>query len=333
VPPAQRPNARSGRAARGGREGAERRRRPSSRPATKKKPMPAPPTTDACEQTEQAPTPAGDRARRRGARARGGADAGHAHGSQGRLERAGVGRRAIRARPTACCAAEGGKATTRSCSRCGAAARRSTACASVTMRRSKRHTGVTRLRREPRCAGGVRRLRLRAGWSPALRASLIPRAVARGQPRPGLSRDLGRHETPVSPLEDGARRARLSPRKRRRRDKWGATAFSAPSRRRFFTSRGTSISLAEQGKAPRTFTAADPLEGLRTLLAGYRAVPVSGLPRFSSARSGMSPTTPCASSSACPRGCRSARASGALLHRSGERAGLRTTSRNRSRWS
>ncbi len=63
-------------------------------------------------------------------------------------------------------------------------------------------------------------------------------------------------------------------------DKWGRYSFLGSEPAAVFTSHGTTVSLAEEGKPPRTFTAADPLDALRTLLAGYRAVPVAGLPRF-----------------------------------------------------
>ncbi|MCC6765018.1 MAG: anthranilate synthase component I [Deltaproteobacteria bacterium] len=63
-------------------------------------------------------------------------------------------------------------------------------------------------------------------------------------------------------------------------DKWGRYSFLGSEPAAVFTSRGTAVSLVESGKPVRTFEAADPLEALRTLLAGYRAVPVAGLPRF-----------------------------------------------------
>jgi anthranilate synthase component 1 len=63
-------------------------------------------------------------------------------------------------------------------------------------------------------------------------------------------------------------------------DKWGRYSFLGSEPAAVFTSRGTTVTLAEEGKTPRTFTAADPLEALRGLLAEYRAVPVEGLPRF-----------------------------------------------------
>src|SRR5689334_10385347 len=63
-------------------------------------------------------------------------------------------------------------------------------------------------------------------------------------------------------------------------DKWGRYSFLGSEPAAVFTSRGTTVSLAEEGKAPRTFTASDPLEALRGLLAEYRAVSVEGLPRF-----------------------------------------------------
>jgi anthranilate synthase component I len=63
-------------------------------------------------------------------------------------------------------------------------------------------------------------------------------------------------------------------------DKWGRYSFLGSEPAAVFTSRGTTVSLQEQGKAPRSFTAADPLEALRELLAGYRPVSVDGLPPF-----------------------------------------------------
>lgn len=63
-------------------------------------------------------------------------------------------------------------------------------------------------------------------------------------------------------------------------DRWGRYSFLGSEPAAIFTSRGTTISLAEDGKPPQTFDAADPLEALRTMLAGYRAVHVDGLPRF-----------------------------------------------------
>src|SRR6185295_10043769 len=63
-------------------------------------------------------------------------------------------------------------------------------------------------------------------------------------------------------------------------DKWGRYSFLGSEPAAVFTSRGTTVSLQEQGKAARSFTAADPLEALRELLAGYRPVSVEGLPRF-----------------------------------------------------
>ncbi|MCC6847292.1 MAG: anthranilate synthase component I [Deltaproteobacteria bacterium] len=63
-------------------------------------------------------------------------------------------------------------------------------------------------------------------------------------------------------------------------DRWGRYSFLGSEPSAVFTSRGTTVSLVESGQPGRTFEAADPLEALRTLLAGYRAVPVAGLPRF-----------------------------------------------------
>jgi anthranilate synthase component I len=63
-------------------------------------------------------------------------------------------------------------------------------------------------------------------------------------------------------------------------DKWGRYSFLGSEPAAIFTSRGTTISLAESGRPARSFTAADPLEALRTMLAGYRAVRLPGLPRF-----------------------------------------------------
>ena len=63
-------------------------------------------------------------------------------------------------------------------------------------------------------------------------------------------------------------------------DKWGRYSFLGSEPAAIFTSRGTTVSLAEQGRPPRTFTAADPLEALRELLAGYQPVTLPGLPRF-----------------------------------------------------
>src|SRR5512147_2453372 len=60
-------------------------------------------------------------------------------------------------------------------------------------------------------------------------------------------------------------------------DKWGRYSFLGSEPSAVFTSRGTTVTLAEQGKPARTFTAADPLGALRDLLAGYRAVRVAGL--------------------------------------------------------
>ena len=63
-------------------------------------------------------------------------------------------------------------------------------------------------------------------------------------------------------------------------DKWGRYSFLGSEPAAVFTSRGTTVSLHEHGREPRSFAAADPLEALRELLAGYRPVPVAGLPRF-----------------------------------------------------
>lgn len=63
-------------------------------------------------------------------------------------------------------------------------------------------------------------------------------------------------------------------------DKWGRYSFLGSEPAAVFVSRGTTITLREHGKAERTFTAADPLQALRELLAGYHAVPLPGLPRF-----------------------------------------------------
>jgi len=63
-------------------------------------------------------------------------------------------------------------------------------------------------------------------------------------------------------------------------DKWGRYSFLGSEPAAIFTSRGTTVTLAEHGKAIRTFTAPDPLMALRDLLAGYRAISVAGLPRF-----------------------------------------------------
>jgi anthranilate synthase component 1 len=63
-------------------------------------------------------------------------------------------------------------------------------------------------------------------------------------------------------------------------DRWGRYSFLGSEPAAIFTSRGTTVSLAEHGKPARTLHADDPLEALRTMLAGYRAVPIAGLPRF-----------------------------------------------------
>ncbi len=63
-------------------------------------------------------------------------------------------------------------------------------------------------------------------------------------------------------------------------DKWGRYSFLGSEPAAIFTSRGTTVSLAEQGRPPQRFVAPDPLEALRELLAGYRPVVVPGLPRF-----------------------------------------------------
>ena len=63
-------------------------------------------------------------------------------------------------------------------------------------------------------------------------------------------------------------------------DKWGRYSFLGSEPAAIFTSRGTTVSLQEHGRALRSFTAADPLEALRELLGGYHPVPVAGLPRF-----------------------------------------------------
>src|SRR6185295_18438077 len=63
-------------------------------------------------------------------------------------------------------------------------------------------------------------------------------------------------------------------------DKWGRYSFLGSEPSAVFTSRGTTVTLREQGKAERKFAAPDPLEALRTMLDEYRAVPVAGLPRF-----------------------------------------------------
>ena len=63
-------------------------------------------------------------------------------------------------------------------------------------------------------------------------------------------------------------------------DKWGRYSFLGSEPSAVFTSRGTTVTLREQGKPAKSFEAADPLEALRALLAEYRAVHVAGLPRF-----------------------------------------------------
>ena len=63
-------------------------------------------------------------------------------------------------------------------------------------------------------------------------------------------------------------------------DKWGRYSFLGSEPSAVFASRGTTVSLAEHGKPLRTYETADPLDALRAILAGYRAVPVAGLPRF-----------------------------------------------------
>jgi anthranilate synthase component 1 len=63
-------------------------------------------------------------------------------------------------------------------------------------------------------------------------------------------------------------------------DKWGRYSFLGSEPSAVFTSRGTTVTLREHGKAERSFEAADPLDALRALLAEYRAVHVAGLPRF-----------------------------------------------------
>jgi anthranilate synthase component 1 len=63
-------------------------------------------------------------------------------------------------------------------------------------------------------------------------------------------------------------------------DKWGRYSFLGSEPAAIFTSRGTTVTLQEQGRPARSFTAADPLDALRDLLAGYRPVALPGLPRF-----------------------------------------------------
>ncbi len=63
-------------------------------------------------------------------------------------------------------------------------------------------------------------------------------------------------------------------------ERWGRYSFLGSEPAAVFTSRGTTVSLAESGRLVRTFTAEDPLAALRDLLASYRAVSVAGLPRF-----------------------------------------------------
>jgi anthranilate synthase component I len=63
-------------------------------------------------------------------------------------------------------------------------------------------------------------------------------------------------------------------------DKWGRYSFLGSEPAAIFTSRGTTVSLQEQGRSERGFAAADPLEALRELLAEYRPVALPGLPRF-----------------------------------------------------
>ena len=63
-------------------------------------------------------------------------------------------------------------------------------------------------------------------------------------------------------------------------DRWGRYSFLGSEPAAIFTSRGTTVSLVEHGRPAHTFEAADPLDALRDMLAGYRAVPIEGLPRF-----------------------------------------------------
>ena len=64
-------------------------------------------------------------------------------------------------------------------------------------------------------------------------------------------------------------------------EKWARYSFLGADPSAVFTSRAGTVRVGEEGRPDRTWTAHDPLEALKDLLAAYRAVRVTGLPRFS----------------------------------------------------
>jgi anthranilate synthase component I len=63
-------------------------------------------------------------------------------------------------------------------------------------------------------------------------------------------------------------------------EKWARYSFLGSEPAAVFSSRGTTVSLQEGGAAPRRWTAADPLQALKEMLAAYRPVVLPELPRF-----------------------------------------------------
>src|SRR4051812_15021644 len=63
-------------------------------------------------------------------------------------------------------------------------------------------------------------------------------------------------------------------------EKWARYSFLGTEPAATFTSRGTAVTLAQQGCEPRSWEVADPLEALKQVLAEYQPVALPELPRF-----------------------------------------------------
>jgi anthranilate synthase component I len=63
-------------------------------------------------------------------------------------------------------------------------------------------------------------------------------------------------------------------------EKWARYSFLGSEPAAVFSSRGHTVTIRTEGVPERQVAAADPLETLKELLAGYRPVTVAGLPRF-----------------------------------------------------
>lgn len=82
-------------------------------------------------------------------------------------------------------------------------------------------------------------------------------------------------------------------------EKWGRFSFLGLNPSLMFQVQGEKVTIQRRGKKEILDAGVDPFSHLRDLLAGYRAVPAPGLPRFWGGWWATWATTWCASSSGC----------------------------------